>query len=179
MVFATRSRCHSLADDGQVHGRCRGGGLRGLARSIPRTSRRRRFRRSSPPALAAANAAVAAPPTEAEMYAASTGGARVDILNSCANEICGQGLPVENNPLHDLAHDERTLALGLNTLQLFWPHLGAKTPPVLTNDYYIKYNDGCIIFDEAFLYFICASAFLNMLDSKPRLKLNLAVELKI
>ena len=32
---------------------------------------------------------------------ASTGGARVDILNSCANEICGQGLPVENNPLHD------------------------------------------------------------------------------
>lgn len=34
---------------------------------------------------------------------ASTGGARVDILNSCANEICGQGIPVENNPHHDLA----------------------------------------------------------------------------
>jgi len=35
------------------------------------------------------------------------------------------------NLLHDLAHGERTLALGPNTLQLFRPHLGAKTPPVL------------------------------------------------
>ena len=34
---------------------------------------------------------------------ASTGGARADILNSCANEICGAGIPVENNPHHDLA----------------------------------------------------------------------------